>query len=353
MKLIMGMGRKLSVRLAGDIRDLHPGYFALVMATGIVSIATYNLSLDGIAYILLGANILFYGVLWILTLGRAVYFQEALLKDFCSYQLGPTFFTIPAGSCVMGSQLILLLDSTLGGVVLWEISFISWVIIMYGFFYAMTIASSKPTLGKGLGGAWALPVVATFGVSVLSVLLAVRLPAVREILFLIALAMFLLGSMLYIFIISLMFYRFFFFSFSPRALAPPYWINMGVEAIATLAGATLILNAVSWPFLGEILSFLKGMTLTFWAVSNWWFPLLLLLGIWRHAVHRIPLFRYDIQYWSMVFPLGMHSASTFQLEQVIDIGIFKLVAVFFITAALIIWALAFVGMLHQLVRRYS
>lgn len=245
---------------------------------------------------------------------------------------------------MLGSQLILLLDSTLGGAVLWGIGVISWIIIMYGFFYAVTIASSKPTLGKGLGGAWALPVVATFGVSVLGVLLAVRLPAVMEMVLLVALAMFLLGSMLYIFIISLMFYRFFFFPFSPRVLTPPYWINMGVEAIATLAGATLILNAASWPFLGEVLPFLKGMTLTFWAVSNWWFPLLLLLGIWRHIVHQIPLLRYNMQYWSMVFPLGMYSACTFQLAQ--------LVAVFFIAVALAVWMLAFIGMLHRVGRRY-
>src|SRR5690606_36164283 len=142
---------------------------------------------------------------------RLAFFPQALLRDFCSYELGPTFFTIPAGSCVLGSQAILLLDSTYGGVVLWGIGFISWISIMYGFFYAVTIAPSKPTLGEGLGGAWSIPVVATFGIAVLSTLLAVRLPAVKELLLFTALATFLLGSMLYIFIISLMFYRFFFF----------------------------------------------------------------------------------------------------------------------------------------------
>lgn len=348
----MAIECRFSAKLAEDIRRLHPGYFALVMATGIISIAAYNLRLGKIAYTFLGINIVFYGILWGLTLGRLVFFPRALLKDFCSYELGPSFFTIPAGSCVLGSQVILLLDSTLGGIILWGIGFISWITIMYGFFYVATIASTKPTLGEGLTGAWSLPVVATFSVSILSVQLAERLPVAEEILLLTALAMFLLGFMLYIFIISLMFYRFFFFPFTPRALATPYWINMGVEAIATLAGATLILHATNWPFIEEVLPFLKGMTLTFWALSNWWLPLLLLLGIWRYIVHRISLFRYDMEYWSMVFPLGMYSACTFQLAQVVGIEIFKLVAVFFITAALVVWLLTFIGLCHRLARRY-
>lgn len=202
---------KLFVRLMQDIHHLNPGYFSLVMATGIVSIAAYYLDFNKIAYGLFKINIVAYGALWVLTLGRIVFFPSALLKDFCSYELGPTFFTIPAGSCVLGSQVILLSKFIQGGVILWGISTISWMIIMYGFFYAMTIAASKPSLGEGLTGTWSIPVVATFGIAILSALLAVHLPAVRKILLFIALTAFLMGSMLYIFIITLMFYRFFFF----------------------------------------------------------------------------------------------------------------------------------------------
>ena len=53
------------------------------------------------------------------------------------------------------------------------------------------------------------------------------------------LAMWLGGGMLYIWIISLIFYRYTFFVMSPSDLAPPYWINMGAAAISTLAGTAL------------------------------------------------------------------------------------------------------------------
>ncbi|MBS1252690.1 MAG: putative membrane protein [Anaerolineales bacterium] len=76
---------------------------------------------------------------------------------------------------------------------------------------------------------------------------------------------------------------------SPETLTPPYWINMGAVAITTLAGATLMLNTSQWTFLGEILPFLKGFTLFFWATGTWWIPLLFILGAWRHLYKRFPL----------------------------------------------------------------
>jgi hypothetical protein len=64
---------------------------------------------------------------------------------------------------------------------------------------------------------------------------------------------------------------------------------MGAAAITTLAGAMLISGAPQWPFLGDLLPFLKGFTLFFWSAGTWWIPLLLILGIWRHLYMRRPL----------------------------------------------------------------
>src|ERR1019366_1868578 len=59
----------------------------------------------------------------------------------------------------------------------------------------------------------------------------------------VSLVMWLDGGMLYIWIISLIFYRFTFFPLEPSDLTPTYWINMGSVAISTLAGTVLIVNA--------------------------------------------------------------------------------------------------------------
>ena len=64
-----------------------------------------------------------------------------------------------------------------------------------------------------------------------------------------ALCMFLLGAMLYLTIITLIFYRFTFVALTVDQMTPPYWINMGAVAITTLAGASLLIQAELWPFL--------------------------------------------------------------------------------------------------------
>ena len=71
----------------------------------------------------------------------------------------------------------------------------------------------------------------------------------REPILFFGLAFWLGGGMLYIWIISLIFYRYTFFPFSPSDLTPPYWINMGAMAISTLAGTLLVANAAASPLL--------------------------------------------------------------------------------------------------------
>jgi len=120
-------------------------------------------------------------------------------------------------------------------------------------------------------------------------------------------------------IISLIFYRFTFFPLTSEEFNPLYWINMGAIAITTLAGATLILISSQWPFLQEILPFLKGFTLFCWITATWWIPLLLILMVWRHGFRKYPL-RYDPEYWGAVFPLGMYSVGTYPLAKAAELS---------------------------------
>ena len=87
--------------------------------------------------------------------------------------------------------------------------------------------------------------------------------------------MYLLGAMLYLSIITLIFYRFTFFPLTAEQLTPPYWINMGAVAITTLAGSPLLLPAGPHGRSSAMLRpFLTGFTLFFWATATWWIPLL-------------------------------------------------------------------------------
>ena len=333
------------------LADLSPANFGMVMATGIVSIALHLLGWPAPARVLLGVNLLLYAGLWTLTVLRLVRHRKRFFEDLTDHGRGPGFFTLVAGSGVLGSQCLLLGGPRGAATALWGVTAVLWLGLTYGIFAALTTKAVKPTLDRGISGAWLLAVVATQSVAVLGVLLAPGLPAgTREAMHFLALALWLWGGMLYIWMMALIFYRYLFFPFSPGDLSPPYWINMGAMAISTLAGSLLMLNAPQAPFLVSLLPFLKGFTVFYWAAGTWWIPMLLLLGIWRHGVRRFPL-RYDPLYWGAVFPLGMYAACTWQMDKAMEFGFLNLLPRLFFAVALLAWLLAFVGMLRSVARQ--
>ncbi len=335
--------------LGQGIKDLFPGYFALVMATGIVSIASFLLGMGLVAWTLFYINLVAFGVLWVLMLIRLVWYPRRVWADLTSHVRGPGFFTLVAATCVLGSQWVILNGNLTIAVPLWGLGILLWLVVNYIFFTAVIVHDTKPGLDTGINGAWLIAVVAVQSISVLGTLVAGAFAPWHEVVLFFTLSMYLLGCMLYLLIIVLIFYRFIFFVVTPQAMAPPYWISMGSIAITTLAGATLILNADQWVFLQEIRPFLLGFTLFFWAMATWWIPLLLILGAWRHLYKRFRL-SYDPQYWGMVFPLGMYTTCTFQLSKAIQVPFLMAIPEYFVYVALLAWLAAFAGMVAMLVK---
>src|SRR5271166_4140418 len=328
------------------LEDFFPGYFALVMATGIVSLAMHFEDFPLLPDVLLWLNVIFYVVLWGITILRITWFRSALIGDLVHHARGVTFLTTVAGTAVLGVQFAILTPFMAVAAGLWIFAVLLWTILIYTFFAAVTVAEPKPSLDVAINGSWLLVTVATESLAVLGTLVAQTLGPVQPILFG-ALCAYLLGAMFYILFIALIIYRWIFISMEPAKLTPPYWINMGALAITTLAGARLILSSKSWEVLHDFQPFIAGFTLFFWVTGAWWIPLLVIVGFWRHLIERVSL-TYESQYWSLVFPLGMYTVATFIFANATGMPFLLIIPRLAVYVAMLVWLITFGAMLLKI-----
>lgn len=342
MKLRFKRGR------ADDLETLHPAYFALVMATGIVAVATHLHHVPFAPTVLFWLNAIFFAGLAAATSTRILRYPGAFAADVRSHSRGVGFFTIAAAAGVFGSQLLLQMDAVGVAMFFWIVTGVLWLVVTYGVLAVLTVQPDKPSLAAGLNGGWLVCVVATQSLSILTVLI---LPSgvsadLQQPLMFAALALWLNGGALYLWLITLIFFRYTFLPMSPEDLTPPYWINMGAVAISALAGATLLEHSTLSPIVMELAPFIKGFTLFFWAIGSAWIPMLVLLGVWRYLIRCMP-FTYDPLYWGGVFPLGMYSVCTYHLAKILNASFLTPLSDAFMLVAVVAWVAAFVGLIDS------
>jgi len=335
--------------ITNTIKGLHPAYFAMVMSTGIISIASKLLGFTGIAYALLYINIIAYAILLPFQTIRVFMFWDNLYKDLCSPKLSLVFFTTVAATNVLGAQFITVVNQPEIAKIFWYFGIFLWVSVSLVSFSALFIKCEEGPESVIHGG-WLIATVGTQSVAVLGAALAPEFVNRDSFVLFSSIVWWMIGCFLYLILITLLFYRLVFFKLAPEALVPPYWINMGAIAITTLAGSIICLNI---PRIGvnytDFLTFTKGFTLFFWSFGTWWIPLLIILGIWKFIVRKVP-FKYTPLDWGMVFPLGMYTACTFKLSQAIQIPFVANISKYFIYLAYFAWVVIFVSMLISMLK---
>ncbi len=323
-----------------SVQGLVPGYFASVMATGIVSIALHLVGWGGLSAAFWAFATAMYLVLVVAYSLRLVLAPQAFASDLLNPAVLFGFFTFVAGSGVLGSRFILSGLVAVG----WGLAVaaaISWFGLSYWAGYRLLDGNRLPA-SQVVNGTWLLLTVGAQALAVIASLLAMPDRAATAGLLVFAFVMWGVGILFYLAVIMAVMGRLFFSAISPTETTPPYWINMGAVAITTLAGAHLVLSAPHSLFLGRVAPFVEGFTVILWGFGSWWIPLLFVTGWWRHVRGKVPV-RYDPAFWSMVFPLGMYTAATGTLATLPGLAMLNQVVPWGLAAALAAWTATALG----------
>jgi tellurite resistance protein TehA-like permease len=331
----------LGARLDANVRTLFPGYFAMVMATGIIATAADQQDLRGVAIGLYAMAAVSYVVLTLLLFGRIVLAPRLLAADVTSHAKGFAFLTTVAATNVLGGASALILEWWALAWGLWWISLGLWAVLVYTTLISVVLSGPKPGLDKGINGTWFLLTVATESIVVLGALLLPRHPG--DAMAFLLLAAFALGLVLYLIVMTMVFLRWTFFELDPRETDPPAWIAAGAVAITVLAGSNVLLARDASDRIERLAPFVEAIVVLAWATATFWFPLMVAIGIWRHLVNRVPL-RYHPSYWALIFPIGMYGAATFRMGLAVDLDALTWLPKATLALALLAWTAACAGL---------
>jgi tellurite resistance protein TehA-like permease len=342
-------GAARRARPASAVRDLSPGSFAFVMATGIISTGTFLLGPSWLSRALLGIAAAGLAVLAVALAARVAAFRPSLAADVRAPDKVFGFFTITAALDVLGVRLASA-GHPLVTAVLAAMAAAVWLLLTYGVPASLMLFRASDSVLVGIDGTWLLWIVATQSLSLAAATLVPVWPAQSALLAPVAVGLWSVGLLLYLMVATLILLRWFTVPTTPATLGPAYWILMGATAISVLAGARELALPKTIPVIAATAAFIEGFSFALWAFGTWWIPLLVILGLWRHVRRQWPL-AYDPALWSIVFPLGMYSAATVSFGKTTGLAFMDPIAHVMLWVAVAAWVLVVAAFIVRVARK--
>jgi tellurite resistance protein TehA-like permease len=291
------------------------------MATAIVSIALREA----------GVRLLSVALLWLALAAFAVVVADLLRSG--ARPVGFAAYGLVADTCVLGARLHGGGDggaADAGAAVLLAVGAVLWV--------ASTVALVRrlPALRvRAARGEWLLAVVAGEGLAILTAVVGVSRAG--------AVVLWALGATLYFVTGVVLAVRLRRAPLRPGELTPDWWIVMGGLAIVCLASVTVrtdppgtvegVVGALAWV--------LAGVFLLVMAAAEVWQA----RRVGRVVVHFTP------ERWTMVFPLGMYSASSQLAGHALALPWMATIGRWWVWVALAAWLSVAAGELHHMFAR--
>ncbi len=330
------------------LQSLHPGNFAMVMASGILSTGFSMLHFDALAQGLYLVAIAVWLALLALSTARAWRYFPAVRIDLLNPRMVFSYFTLVAATAIVGLLLQARGHSALA-MACWVLAFLAWCALLYLSFSVLTFLTHEHNVNIVHGG-WLISIVGTQSLVLLGARIAPELGPYAKFMMVEIHMLWGLGLAFYGIFVTLFCYRIFFLTLKPEQVSPLLWVVMGAAAICANAGTSLLTGDPLLPFLLTQRPFVDGMTMLIWAWATWWIPMLLMFFVWKHGVHRLPL-RYEPVQWSFVFPLGMYAVASGRLGLAAEFAPLEWISELMVWVCFVAWCLALTGFLRQLLRR--
>lgn len=331
-------------RVRTAVSTLAPGYFALVMASGIISIGMRLRGFQALSAILLAIAAAAFVVLLVLFVARLARYWPAVAEEFKDPQRGFGFFTVVAGTNVLGTRLGLSgLTSVTAGLLVF--SGLLWVVLGYVVPWTAVLGRAERPVIKSANGTWFIWVVASQSVATAAATVEQAAGVGQRELALLAVASWSIGVCLYLGVGIVVTIRMLVYQFRPEDLRPPYWVSMGALAITVLAAARIV-QMEDAPMVSATRGLIAGGAVVLWAFASWLYPVLAAAGWWRHVYHRVPL-RYEATLWSIIFPLGMYAVASIYLGDVDELPVVHLIGAIALWVAFGAWLAVLVGMVQH------
>lgn len=333
-------------RTLDSVRTLSPGYFALVMASGIISTSLSVAGFPVLSMILLIVCIASFVIVLALTIWRLIKFRSAVHADYDEPRVAFSFNTYVAGANVLAVRLAIAGHPEIS-VVLLGFAVLGWLIFAYTMPWT-TLLGKPPPLLKSVNGTWFVWVVASQSVAVASATVEPYMSGIGDGLADLAVLAWSVGVIWYVAVGVFLASRLMLYDLKPEELKPPYAVSMGALAITILAG-TKIVEMTNMAMVVSTRQLISGVTVVFWAFTTALVPMLVIAVWWRHFKHKVSK-RYESSIWSAIFPLGMYSMASMSLGQADSLPLVESIGRWELWAAFVAWLATFVGMLHHLWR---
>lgn len=331
----------VSGRIRSVVRHLSPGYFALVMATGIISV---GLTLEGYTVasdVLLAVAAVAYVALVALTIWRVIAHRSIVARELTDPAIAFQSFTFVAATNVLGARFAIDWGIMLPAVLL-GVSGVAWLISGYAIPWAVMLGRRRQSVLGGVDGTWFIWAVASQSVAVLAAGLETELVGIRELLSVVAILSWGVGLILYATIGMLVVVRLVTHGIAPEEFGPPYWVAMGAAAITILAGSRIV-EMSDTPMVDATRGLVAGGSLVLWCFATWLIPVLVAIGWWRHVRHRIPLV-YTPALWGIIFPLGMYAVAGIYLGHADRLPLVTWVGSLWLWIAIAAWLVTTIAM---------